>query len=128
MRFVGPVIFGVMMLSACGQNDVDSVDTLKESQGAARYEAQIDRELLGQGEAIAEQVCANCHAIRAADESVHSDAPAFRMLSKNYEISFLAESLVEGMMVGHPDMPEFQFDAQSAEALITYIESVQLNE
>jgi mono/diheme cytochrome c family protein len=82
-------------------------------------------EALGRGEAMAETLCASCHAIGHLGTSPHSDALAFRRFGWNYPIEALSESLAEGIIVGHPDMPEWQFEPQDIEALLAYIESVQ---
>ena len=82
-------------------------------------------EMLGQGRAIAENVCATCHSIETEGPSPHVDAIPFRDLSKNYPMEALAEPLAEGIMVGHPDMPVFAFEPDHIDSLITYIESIQ---
>ena len=69
--------------------------------------------------------CAKCHAIGRTDESRHPSAPDFRDISKKYPVEFLAESLAEGIMTGHPDMPVFHFEADDVEKLIIYLESIQ---
>jgi hypothetical protein len=33
--------------------------------------------------------------------------------------------LAEGLFVGHPDMPEFAFEAQDVGAIIVYLKSIQ---
>jgi hypothetical protein len=52
-------------------------------------------------------------------------APLFRTLSQRYEIDGLAEALAEGISVGHPDMPEFTFEAEDAGAILAYLKSIQ---
>lgn len=108
-------------LAACGGGDT------KTPTDAAESSAQVieKTEAFYTGEAIAETMCAACHAIGIEGESPHADAPPFRTLSAKYPIDALAEPFVEGIMVGHPDMPEFQFEPDDVEALLTYIESVQ---
>jgi cytochrome c len=69
--------------------------------------------------------CAACHAIGRNDASKHRDAPALRTLSRNYPLFALEESLAEGIMVGHPDMPEFRFRSEDVAAIISYLESIQ---
>lgn len=108
-------------LTACG-GDTDKPTSEMPVTGTQVIEKS---EVFYTGEAIAVTMCAACHAIRADDESPHADAPPFRTLSAKYPIDALAEPLVEGIMVGHPDMPEFQFEPDDVEALLTYIESVQ---
>ncbi len=80
---------------------------------------------IARGEANAHRLCASCHAIGRFDKSRHTEAPPFRNLSDNYAVEDLAESLVEGLMTGHPDMPEFQFTPESARDFIAYLESIQ---
>ena len=82
-------------------------------------------EKLGQGRAIAENICSTCHAIGLEGPSPHRDAIPFRDLSKHYPIEDLAEPLAEGIMVGHPDMPVFAFEPDHIDSLIAYIESIQ---
>jgi cytochrome c len=50
---------------------------------------------------------------------------AFRTLGKHYPIESLEEALGEGIMSGHPDMPEFRFDADDVGAIIAYLKSIQ---
>ncbi len=78
------------------------------------------------GAALAERLCGACHAVGARDRSPHSDAPAFRTLGDAYPIEHLAEALAEGIMVGHPDMPVFQLSTDEIDALLAYLESVQM--
>ncbi len=82
-------------------------------------------DLIAEGRALAEENCASCHAIGAGDESAHDDAPAFRTLSANYPVANLEEALAEGIVSGHPDMPELAFPPEQVAALIAYLESVQ---
>jgi hypothetical protein len=56
---------------------------------------------------------------------VDSEAPAFRTLSNKYPVENLAESLAEGIVSGHPDMPIFVFSPQDVAAIIDYLQSVQ---
>lgn len=88
--------------------------------GAAGDPDQIRR-----GEALLQRDCARCHAIGRTGVSAHKDAPAFRTLGQRYPIESLAESLAEGIMSGHPDMPEFAFDADDVGAIIAYLNSIQ---
>ena len=77
------------------------------------------------GQQLAERLCARCHAIGADGESPFAAAPPFRIMSAKWPIDSLAEAFAEGIVVGHPDMPEFQFEAEDVGALLDYLESVQ---
>lgn len=77
------------------------------------------------GRALAERHCRSCHATGAHDESLAPEAPAFRHLSRNYRVDSLEEALAEGISVGHPAMPQFEFAPDDVDALIAYLQSVQ---
>lgn len=80
---------------------------------------------LARGHEIAAANCASCHAIGRNDDSVAPEAPAFRTLSQNYRVDTLEEALAEGISVGHPAMPQFQFDPDDVHALVLYLQSIQ---
>ena len=61
------------------------------------------------GEALITKNCVRCHAIGATGESTHKEAPPFRQVVTRYPLENLAEALAEGILSGHPDMPEFVF-------------------
>ncbi len=85
-----------------------------------------DEQLLKRGEALLQKNCAPCHAIGKTGDSPRKEAPPFRTLSQRYPVEQLEESLGEGIMSGHPDMPEFSFDAEDVGAIIDYLNSIQL--
>jgi cytochrome c len=80
---------------------------------------------LKRGEALVQRDCARCHAIGKTGASPHKEAPPFRTLGKRYPIESLEEALAEGIVSGHPDMPEFQFDPDDVGAIIAYLKSIQ---
>ena len=77
------------------------------------------------GEDLLTRDCAKCHAVGRTGTSPHPGAPAFRTLAQRYPIESLEEALGEGIMSGHPDMPEFEFDADQVGAIIGYLKSIQ---
>lgn len=74
---------------------------------------------------LAEEICSRCHAIGSDGESSHADAPKFRNLHELYPVNDLEEALGEGIITGHPDMPEIAFEPEDAGALIDYMISIQ---
>jgi cytochrome c len=78
-----------------------------------------------QGETLLARDCGRCHATGRSGDSPRKDAPLFRTLGKLYPIESLEEALGEGIMSGHPDMPEFKFDADDVGAIIAYLKSIQ---
>ncbi len=78
-----------------------------------------------QGETLLVRDCGRCHATGKAGNSPRPDAPPFRTLGQRYPIDSLEEALGEGIMSGHPDMPEFKFEADEVGAIIAYLKSIQ---
>jgi mono/diheme cytochrome c family protein len=87
--------------------------------------AQSDPAALKRGEALLTRDCAGCHAVTKIGDSPRSGAPAFRTLGRKYPIDALEEALGEGIVSGHPDMPEFKFEAPDVGAIIAYLKSIQ---
>ena len=87
--------------------------------------AQGEDPAIAYGKALVEANCAVCHGIAAADESHHPDAPPFRELWERYPIDALEESFVEGIVVGHPDMPQFTATPEQIGAILDYIASLE---
>jgi len=79
---------------------------------------------LKRGETLLTRDCGSCHAVGRGD-SLDKNAPAFRTLGQRYPVESLEEALGEGFMSGHPDMPEFKFDADDVGAIIAYLKSIQ---
>jgi mono/diheme cytochrome c family protein len=85
----------------------------------------VDKDLTAKGEVLVKENCSRCHAVGKEGTSPHPEAPPFRTLSSRYPIEDLAESLAEGIVSGHPDMPIFVFSAHDVEAIIDYLQSIQ---
>jgi mono/diheme cytochrome c family protein len=77
------------------------------------------------GLAILEKNCSRCHAIGATGDSPHPQAPPFREVVKRYPVEDLEESLAEGIVSGHPDMPEFTFKPEEIGAIISYLNDLK---
>lgn len=91
-------------------------------------EPAADSGLVAEGRSLAQANCAGCHALDESSDSTHPDAPPFRTLSELYPLDSLQEALVEGIIVGHPDMPEFRFQPSEADALIAFLKTIQTGE
>jgi cytochrome c len=77
------------------------------------------------GEALVSRYCSMCHATGRTGTSTHAEAPAFRTLGRKYPIASLEEALGEGIISGHPDMPEFKFPPGDVGAIVAYLTSIQ---
>ena len=84
-----------------------------------------EKDLTDKGEVLVKENCSRCHAIGKEGNSPHPEAPPFRTLSSRYPVEDLSESLAEGIVSGHPDMPIFVFNAADVEAIIDYLNSIQ---
>jgi cytochrome c len=82
------------------------------------------QEKIRAGYEIAEKFCARCHAIGLKGASSHPGAPPFREIAAKGNVQNLEEALGEGIVVGHPDMPQWRFKPQEVDALIAYLKSL----
>ena len=97
-------------------------------QGKAGYAAGEGRRsiaetaLIAEGEAIARQWCAACHAIgSSAQDTAISDAPSFHLLSEEPYLD--GATLRRLRQMPHPNMPEFPLTSHAADALAAFIRS-----
>lgn len=78
-----------------------------------------------QGKRIALTYCARCHAIDKVSPSPLKIAPPFRTLHERYPIEMLQEALAEGIVTGHPTMPQFSFDADQVGDFIAFLKTLE---
>ena len=69
--------------------------------------------------------CAQCHAIGREGASPLAIAPPFRTLHKKYPVESLAEAFAEGIVTGHPSMPEFRLEPDRINAVISYLKTLE---
>ena len=79
------------------------------------------------GHQILRENCARCHAIDATGQSPNPASPPFRDVVKKYPPEALEEALAEGIVTGHNDMPEFEFEPDQVSAIIAYLETLKAN-
>ncbi|NQU71965.1 MAG: cytochrome c [Rhodospirillales bacterium] len=77
------------------------------------------------GRRFAELNCARCHAIGPAGLSPLDPALPFRTFAKKWPLESLEESLAEGIVTGHSDMPEFELTPRQIGNFIGYLETIQ---
>ncbi len=78
-----------------------------------------------QGRRLALLHCARCHAIDKVSPSPLKIAPPFRTLHERYPVEQLQEALAEGIVTGHPTMPEFRFDADQVGDFIAFLKTLE---
>ena len=69
--------------------------------------------------------CAQCHAIDRLSPSPLAAAPPFRALHRKYPVENLQEAFTEGLVTGHPSMPEFRLDPGQANDVITFLKTLE---
>ena len=69
--------------------------------------------------------CAQCHSVDRVGPSTLKVAPPFRTLHNRYPVESLQESLAEGIVTGHPSMPEFRLDPGQVTDVIAYLKSLE---
>jgi len=124
----GPAFLSFLValaLSACTRTR-DKPPAVPASSVAGATLPPAQQELVGRDEAVAELACASCHAIGAAGDSLHAEAPPFRFLSQSVEISTLGKAFAEGTVTYHPEIPDWGFDRLDLDGLIAYLETIQV--
>ena len=80
---------------------------------------------IGRGRRLALTHCAKCHSIDKVTASPLGLAPPFRTLHTRYPVEDLEEPLAEGIVTGHPSMPEFRFESDQIADFISFLKSLQ---
>ena len=77
------------------------------------------------GKTFALTNCARCHSIDRVTPSPLKIAPPFRTLHERYPIETLAEALAEGIVTGHPTMPEFRLEPDQIHDLLSFLKTLE---
>lgn len=81
-------------------------------------------EEIAAGREIASENCSRCHGLDR-EAPPRPDAPALRHILADYDSEALKEDFRDGIKVGHPDMPQFEFDPKGTDLLLSYLISIQ---
>ncbi|MBI3677442.1 MAG: cytochrome c [Proteobacteria bacterium] len=87
--------------------------------------ANKDHDAVADGKLVAQNECSRCHAIDQEGANPRADAPLFRQILSRYRSDALEDELVEGIKLGHPDMPQFKLNPRAVDDLIAYLRSIQ---
>jgi mono/diheme cytochrome c family protein len=102
--------------------------TLAPAMAAAQSASAASSADPARGRLLVQRYCAGCHAIGRTGDSTNPAAPAFRDLHQRYKVDDLAEALAEGILVGHPAMPEMNFPPADVKAILAYLRSIQTDQ
>ncbi len=84
---------------------------------ATTTSAQADA---SRGRAFVQQNCSRCHDI-GSGVSPLARAPNFNTLARRYKPADLEEAFAEGIVTGHPGMPEFTLTPRQIDDLVAYL-------
>ena len=91
---------------------------------AAASAPEVDPAQVQEGRDIAVSMCGGCHALDDADQSPRPDAPPLKNLLAGYDPDALTDDLINGVKMGHQDMPNFDFNVIATDALVAYLVSI----
>ncbi len=74
---------------------------------------------------IARTNCARCHSIDKVTQSPLKIAPPFRTLHTRYPVENLEEPLAEGIVTGHPTMPEYRLERDQIKDFIAFLKTLE---
>lgn len=84
-----------------------------------------DAQSIALGHALAVRNCGMCHAVERTGASPNPAAPPFRELHRRMDVEMLGEGLAQGILTGHPAMPQFRFEPQEVVGIVRYLRAVQ---
>ena len=76
------------------------------------------------GGALAQDLCAGCHAVSDSHPRPNPNAPPFSSLLSAYDEARLAQDLQNGTLMGHPPLPSVRLNAAGARDLVAYLKSI----
>ncbi|NLH81147.1 MAG: cytochrome c [Phyllobacteriaceae bacterium] len=88
--------------------------------------ARAEDAAVTEGRRIAHGACSPCHAVGPTGASPRAEAPPFRDLGHKYPVENLEEALAEGVVVGHPGMPEVKMNEREIAAFVAWLKTVQM--
>jgi len=91
----------------------------------ALFQSPAQAQRVQRGVVIARTYCVSGHSIDKVSPSPLKAAPPFRDLHKKYSVETLQEALAEGIVTGHPSMPEFKFDTDQIGDFIAFLNSLR---
>lgn len=92
---------------------------------SATMAARGEDAAVAEGRRIAHDACSPCHAVGPTGASPKVEAPPFRDLGRKYPLENLEEALAEGVVVGHPGMPEVKMNEREIAAFVAWLKTIQ---
>lgn len=108
----------LLLTGACATPQVAAV-------GSTPTAPDVMAEAVARGRLLTTRACSSCHATGLTGASPMADATPFRVIVHRYPLNQLEEAFAEGLVTGHPAMPEFVFRASEIDDLVAYLETVK---
>jgi len=89
------------------------------------FPAQTQSDPVTHGRDLVRRLCSGCHSIGKSGSSPHKAAPPFRTLGRSFDFDQFPRQMERGILAGHPDMPEFKFSIDDANAVRDYLRTIQ---
>jgi mono/diheme cytochrome c family protein len=77
------------------------------------------------GHELAVARCSRCHAVDRTGDSPNRRAPRFRDLGAGFPFGGLRDALMQGMIVGHPEMPIMHLTQAESGDVVAYLRALQ---
>jgi mono/diheme cytochrome c family protein len=87
--------------------------------------ARAEEVSLTAGRELATARCGRCHAVGRTGDSPNPRSPRFRDLGPNFPFDGLREALMQGMIVGHPEMPIQHLTPTESGDVVAYMRTLQ---
>ena len=125
MRGFASICTSLLFLGACtATGPAIGHDSGEKPENKILHEASDDPGLIASGRQLVVRECSSCHAIDQGAKSPNPEAPPMKSLLARYDPEMLADDLIEGIRVGHNEMPHFDFNVIAADALVAYLKSI----
>ena len=95
------------------------------SMSGLAVQAQQMSPSVQRGLAFVRTNCSRCHSIDKISPSPLRAAPPFRVLHLRYPIDTLEEAFAEGIVTGHPSMPEFRLETDQIADVLAFLKSLE---
>ncbi len=115
MRIPGLLLVSMLLAAGCAAGPGSPSPPAEE----------LDATLVSTGRDVAKLRCSQCHALDGILHSPNPSAPPMAMLLERYDADMLASDLIDGIRVGHDEMPEFDLQVIEADALVAYLKSLR---
>lgn len=115
MRIPGLLVVSAFLAASCAGGP----------EGPSLPVDALDPALVSTGRDVAVLRCSQCHALDGISHSPNPAAPPMAKLLERYDADMLASDFIEGIRVGHDEMPDFDLQVIEADALVAYLKSLR---